>query len=172
MSDKKGFELDVGGAKLRFNSMWLAVGVPIATTIIGGLWGGFELYSRYTSMEEKIQGYTAPDLSGYDKRILILEERIEFMEENEQIKLNSLRKSIDLVEKVEDNIQDDINKVEDRLKSVEKETNLTSRDVRSTVYELEKDVNDRMRDFDRTIVETKKELSAQIKEALENPLSN
>ena len=49
---------------------------------------------------------------------------------------------------------------------------MTSRDVRSTVYELEKDVNDRMRDFDRTIVETKKELSAQIKEALENPLSN
>ena len=59
-------EIEYGGIKVGGSKLLLIV--PLLGTIIGGLWGGFELYSRYLEMEEKIQTYVAPDLSGFDKR--------------------------------------------------------------------------------------------------------
>ena len=60
--------IKVGGSKL------LLI-IPLLGTIIGGLWGGFEIYQRYLSMEEKISKFVAPDLSGFDKRIALMEEK-------------------------------------------------------------------------------------------------
>ena len=51
--------IKVGGSKLIFI-------LPLIGTIIGGLWGGFEVYQRYLAMEEKIDGFVSPDLSGFD----------------------------------------------------------------------------------------------------------
>ena len=59
--------IKVGGSKL------LLV-IPLVGTIIGGLWGGFELYNRYLMMEKKIDAYVAPDLSEFDKNLAILKE--------------------------------------------------------------------------------------------------
>ena len=56
----------VGGSKL-------ILILPLLGTIAGGLWGGFELWHRYQAMEVKINKYVAPDLSGFDKRIAIVE---------------------------------------------------------------------------------------------------
>ena len=58
--------IKVGGSKL------LLI-LPLLGTIGGGLWGGFELWHRYQAMEAKIEKYVAPDLSGFDKRIAIVE---------------------------------------------------------------------------------------------------
>lgn len=46
--------------------------ITLVTSLIGGLWGGFEVYKDYTDMKAKIQNYSAPDLSGFDKRIAVL----------------------------------------------------------------------------------------------------
>ena len=35
--------------------------------------GGFNFYSDYLSMKEKILEYTEPDLSGFDKKIALVE---------------------------------------------------------------------------------------------------
>ena len=51
--------IKVGGSKL------LLI-IPLVGTIIGGLWGGFEVYQRYLAMEAKIDKFVAPDLSGFD----------------------------------------------------------------------------------------------------------
>ena len=66
-------EIEYGGIKIGGSKLLLIV--PLVGTIIGGLWGGFELYSRYLDMEEKIQTYVAPDLSGFDKRLDVEQER-------------------------------------------------------------------------------------------------
>ena len=60
-------EIEYGGIKIGGTKRLLIV--PLLGTIICGLWGGFELYSRYFAMEEKKQTYLAPDLSGFDKRL-------------------------------------------------------------------------------------------------------
>ena len=81
-------EIEYGGIKVGGSKLLLIV--PLLGTIIGGLWGGFELYSRYLQMEEKIQQYVAPDLSGFDKNLAVLSEdmtlvREEFVLFKEQI---------------------------------------------------------------------------------------
>ena len=57
--------IKVGGSKL------LLI-LPLLGTIGGGLWGGFELWHRYQAMERKINKYVAPDLSGFDKKLAII----------------------------------------------------------------------------------------------------
>jgi|TARA_R110002012_G_scaffold97653_2_gene234486 predicted nucleic acid-binding Zn-ribbon protein len=57
--------IKVGGSKL------LLI-LPLLGTIGGGLWGGFELWHRYQAMETKINKYVAPDLSGFDKKLAII----------------------------------------------------------------------------------------------------
>ena len=56
-------------AGIKFTGGKMALVITLVTSLIGGLWGGFEVYKYYMDMKEKIQSYTAPDLSGLDKRI-------------------------------------------------------------------------------------------------------
>ena len=58
------------------------------------MWGGFEFYKDYMDMKEKIQTYVAPDLSTFDKRISIIESRLDeeislFKEEMQFLKTKS-----------------------------------------------------------------------------------
>ena len=64
-------EVEYKGIKIGGSKLLLIL--PLLGTIGGGLWGGFELWHRYQAMEAKIDKYVAPDLSGYDKRISIVE---------------------------------------------------------------------------------------------------
>ena len=64
-------EIEYGGIKLGGSKLLLIV--PLIGTVVGGLWGGFEVYQRYLDMESRISGFVSPDLSDYDKRIAIME---------------------------------------------------------------------------------------------------
>jgi len=64
-------EVEYKGIKIGGSKMLLIL--PLLGTIGGVLWGGFELWHRYQAMEVKIAKYVAPDLSGFDKRIAIIE---------------------------------------------------------------------------------------------------
>ena len=60
-------EVEVGGVKFKGGKM-LAVMVGLST-FVGGLYGAFEVYKDYMDMKEQISSYTAPDLSGFDKKL-------------------------------------------------------------------------------------------------------
>ena len=71
---KEAYEFSIAGFKLKLNSAFLAMAIPIATTIGGAMWGAFEFYKDYMDMKVKIQKYVAPDLSSFDKRLAVIEE--------------------------------------------------------------------------------------------------
>ena len=73
-------EIDVGGIKFRGGKIFLIL--TILSSFIGVLWGGFQIYQRYLTMEEKINTYVAPDMTGFDKRIELLQVEID-MQQNE-----------------------------------------------------------------------------------------
>ena len=54
MADVEYKGIKVGGSKL------LLI-IPLVGTIVGGLWGGFEVYQRYLAMEAKIDKFVTPD---------------------------------------------------------------------------------------------------------------
>ena len=129
--------IKVGGSKL------LLI-IPLFGTIIGGLWGGFEVYQRYLEMEAKIDSFVSPDLSGYDKRIAVMNEQFTILKTqseyfSKQIELyegqilmvsdvgdehyesikdlkNSMREDINRQEKIIDDVEDEIAQIEDDVR--------------------------------------------------------
>ena len=67
--------IKVGGSKL------LLI-IPLVGTIIGGLWGGFEAYQRYLSMEKKIASFVSPDMSKYDQGLIAIEGELAIIDVN------------------------------------------------------------------------------------------
>ena len=67
--------IKVGGSKL------LLI-IPLIGTIVGGLWGGFEAYQRYLSMEKKIASFVSPDMSKYDQGLIAIEGELAIIDVN------------------------------------------------------------------------------------------
>ena len=63
-------EIEYKGIKIGGNKLLLIL--PLIGTLGGGLWAGFEFYKDYMNMRAKIERYTAPDLSGFDKKLAVM----------------------------------------------------------------------------------------------------
>ena len=182
--------IKVGGSKL------LLI-LPLLGTIGGGLWGGFELWHRYQAMEAKIEKYVAPDLSGFDKRIAIVEKT--FMKElkslRQEVKTiqdsvvsasdytrdikNDLKKDITTIEKTVDDIE---RRGKEAFKLVRESIDTNDTKVR-TMITVNSDRFDKRREQLRTdmdaletrlnskLKEVEDKVAKQIKKALENPLA-
>jgi hypothetical protein len=64
--------ISIGGYE--FTPAKLMVAFTLVSSALGGLYGAFEVYKDYQSMKKKIAEYAAPDLSGFDKRLAVIEE--------------------------------------------------------------------------------------------------
>ena len=80
MSDDGKTEVEFAGVKFRGGKIFVII--TALSTLGGGLYAGFEFWKDYMDMKEKIETYVAPDLSGFDKRIAIMESRM-----NEEVDL-------------------------------------------------------------------------------------
>lgn len=67
-------EIEVGGATIRGGRLLMVL--PILGTLGGGLWAGFEFYKDYMDMKEQIQEYVAPDLSGFQEDLAVLNQKV------------------------------------------------------------------------------------------------
>jgi predicted nucleic acid-binding Zn-ribbon protein len=63
-------EVSYGGISAKGGKLFIII--SLIGTIGGGLWGGFEFYKDYQDMKEQITAYVAPDLSGFDKKLEVL----------------------------------------------------------------------------------------------------
>jgi|10_taG_2_1085330.scaffolds.fasta_scaffold11472_5 hypothetical protein len=63
-------EVEYKGIKIGGSKLLLIL--PLIGTLGGGLWAGFEFYKDYMNMRSKIERYTAPDLSGFDKKLAVM----------------------------------------------------------------------------------------------------
>ena len=68
-------EVEYKGIKIGGNKLLLIL--PLIGTLGGGLWAGFEFYKDYMNMRAKIERYTAPDLSGFDKKLAVMSKSVE-----------------------------------------------------------------------------------------------
>jgi hypothetical protein len=74
--DEGGFSFNVGG----LSSGKIAIIFAAITTVVGSLWGGFQVYQQFLTMQEVTAAYVAPDLSGIEGRISVLDERVTSVE--------------------------------------------------------------------------------------------
>jgi len=149
-------EVEFAGVTFKGGKM---VGIVIAlSTLVGGLYGAFEVYKDYMDMKEQISSYVAPDLSGFDKKIAIIEEE-----------MNALRSEVQLVSGVNQDLKQDlkgdIRRIEKIVEDVETRVKEDSREWTTTIRSIEKDTDQRLK-----AIET--DVDVKIKRALVNPLAN
>ena len=178
-------EVEIAGAKIKGGKLLLLL--PILGTLAGGLWGGFEFYKDYMNMREKIEKYTAPDLSGFDKKLSILRtEMLTVMQSTEAAR--------DYTKEIKRDLKDELHFQSTQVDDIEKRGKDSFRLVRESiekndtkVRKLVTDSYDRFdsrreqlrKDMDALETRVKKEMKEvkdsindKIKKALENPLAN
>ena len=189
-------EVEYKGIKIGGSKMLLIL--PLLGTIGGGLWGGFELWHRYQAMEVKINKYVAPDLSGFDKRIAIIEKS--FAKEMKALKTevsiikDSVIVSTDYTRDIKNDLKSDIQTLERTVDDIERRGKDAFKLVRDsievndtkvrTMITVNSDRFDKRREQIRndmvvlekrindSLTTLKKEINDKIKKALENPLAN
>jgi predicted nucleic acid-binding Zn-ribbon protein len=160
-------EVEVGGVKFTGGKMFAVI---TALSTLGGVaWGAFEFYNDYRNMKEQIQSYVAPDLSGINERISVMEEQVVNAVDNTRTIKLDLKRDIQ-------NIETQVDRVEKIVKDTQDSIDATLREVEIVSRESEKDTRDRMREtedrIDASMEKLEKKLGQQIQEALDNPLTN
>ena len=141
------------------------------SSAVGALYGGFEFWKKFQDMSAQIEAYTAPDLSGFDKKIALVESQTQAQMEIVLGKVDSLKSELDivleeisLISQVSRELKDDLKK---DLRNVEQ-------DVRH-ITEIVNDVEDRQKEDTRELMGELKliedNLNLNIDKALNNPLS-
>ena len=160
-------EVEVGGVKFTGGKMFAVI---TALSTLGGVaWGAFEFYNDYRNMKEQISEYVAPDLSGINERISVMEEQVVNAVDNTRTIKLDLKRDIQ-------NIETQVDRVEQIVKDTQDNIDATLREVEIVSRESEKDTRDRMRETEERIeaamdkLETK--LKQQVEEALDNPLND
>tara|TARA_B100000085_G_scaffold128510_1_gene117011 strand:- start:562 stop:1026 length:465 start_codon:yes stop_codon:yes gene_type:complete len=149
-------EVEIGGATIRGGKLLLVL--PLLGSLIGALWGGFEFYKDYMDMKDKIQTYVAPDLSDFDKRISIIESRM-----NDEISLFKEEMSI---------LKDEVKLISGVNRDMKIDLKNDIRRIEKIVEDTETRVKQDSREFSRDMKDLRTDLDKKIKRALENPLTN
>jgi len=130
-------------------------GILIAlSTLVGGLYGGFEVYKDYMDMKEKIQNYTAPDLSHIEQEIAVVKSEVDMV-------LEEISIVADVAKDLKNDMKADLRQM--------------NNDIRH-ITEIVNDVEDRQKEDSRELISEMKileeNLDLKINKALNNPLNN
>jgi F0F1-type ATP synthase membrane subunit b/b' len=143
--------ISVGG--INFTPAKLMIAGGIVSSILGGLYGVFEVYKDYMDMKAAISEYVAPDLSGINERLSVIEKQMEGTKA-------SVMEATDYTNEIKNDLKRDIRRIEGIVENAERATKESARetmqdvkDVRSDIKQLEKNVDEK------------------IKKALDNPLA-
>jgi secreted protein with Ig-like and vWFA domain len=181
--------VEVGGVKFTGGKLFLVL--TVLSTLGGAAWGGFEFYNDYRNMKTKIESYQAPDLSGIDKNIAVLEKRLEgalvqvdeALQYSKDIK-NGLRDDVMRVEKIVDSVEDDVKGVEKDVRELidlaeqrfenkrdrlQNDYDQKAEDLRSESNRSNTDLRD---EINRKLKELENRLNIRLQRALDNPLAN
>ena len=135
-------EVEYKGIKLKGSKLLLIL--PLLGTLGGALWAGFEGYARWVAMEKKINEYVAPDLSGFNLRLEVLEERIVSLQDNVNIETSTLKELVgaaqDDARTIRTDIRNDVHEAHDQIANVDKRSRATEQDIRTSLRQTETDL--------------------------------
>jgi hypothetical protein len=170
--------ISIGGYE--FTPAKLMVAFTLVSSLLGGLYGCFEVYKDYMGMKKKIAEYVTPDLTEIYKKMEVLDANTSKMVEyTESIKgdlKNDVRRLEGVVENVERSSKTDQRLTDATVKDIKRENDATVKDIRRYTDETIRDVNREMvknqKETTAEIRELRSEVDMKIKKALDNPLSN
>lgn len=117
--------ISIGGYE--FTPAKLMIAFTIVSSILGGLYGAFEVYKDYQSMKKRIAEYVAPDLSQFDKRLAVVEE-------------NS-QKTSDYTRDIKNDLKDDLRRMEKIVEQVERTSKQSQRESEQDIRTIRKEMD-------------------------------
>ena len=150
---------------IEYSGMKVSGGKAFAIlTLLGalgsGAWAVFNFYSDYLSMKEKILLYTEPDLSGFDKRIDLVNQEVEAVRNELDLILDEVNLVASTAKELKDDLKADLRQMEGDIRHI---------------TEIVNDVEDRQKEDNRELLDELKlieeSLDLKINKALNNPLS-
>ncbi len=140
--------ISIGGYE--FTPAKLMVAFTLVSSILGGLYGTFEVYKDYQSMKKRIAEYVAPDLSELQAKMDIVVEKSE--------------KSVQYTQDIKNDLKSDIRRLEQIVDGVERSTKVSQRELESDMKVLRKET-------EVGIKEANANVDRKIQKALDNPLA-
>jgi hypothetical protein len=166
--------ISIGGYE--FTPAKLMVAFTIVSSTLGGLYGSFEVYKDYQSMKKKIASYEAPDLSGFDKRLAVIEENSQKgADYTRDIKVdlkNDIRRNETVTEQVERSVKNAQRETESEMRDMRKAVREDLEKARNEASAIRREMADARREIEREVVQLKKEVDSKIQKAIDNPLAN
>ena len=188
--------ISIGGYE--FTPAKLMVAATLVSSILGGLYGAFEVYKDYIGMKKKIAEYVAPDLTEFDKRLALIEENASKTQKAVQ---EGSDKTAEYTRDIKNDLKNDIRRLEKTVEDVERSNKTQQREIDRTVTEVKTEVrsiqkaadasmNAATKEMNRMSAENTKALAAnnkeldakmkklerdmddKLKKALDNPLAN
>jgi DNA anti-recombination protein RmuC len=165
-------EIEFAGVKFKGGKM-VAVFLALST-LVGGLYGAFEVYKDYMDMKEKITSYSAPDLSGFDKKLTVLEEKMDALRaRNQEIQ--------EIVRDTRQDVRDDATKLYEGMSAVEKRSRTLDAETREAMRQAESVIrsiissassrfDNKINGVDAKLDAFEKSQDKKLQRALDNPL--
>ena len=184
-------EVEYGGIKASGGKLFIII--SLIGTLGGALWGGFEFYKDYQDMKAQITSYVAPDLSGFDKKLGVLNIEVTTTKELIGTEVRTMKAIIDEAQDttrdIRTSMKTDINLFSDQIAAIDKrsredglETRSAMRNAENEVRQLIADtskrwddklqkVDNKLQKVDNQIEMLEDKLDKKITKALENPLA-
>lgn len=169
--------ISIGGYE--FTPAKLMVAFTLVSSILGGLYGVFEVYKDYQGMKKKIAEYVSPDLSEFDKRLAVIEQ-------NQTATTNALKdsaaKTADYTRDIKNDLKNDIRRNETVTEQIERSVKQAQRESDQDLKAVRKDVIERLdrirddmdkmkRDGEARLEKLNREVDSKIQKAIDNPLA-
>jgi Mg2+ and Co2+ transporter CorA len=136
--------ISIGGYE--FTPAKMMVAFTLVSSILGGLYGTFEVYKDYQGMKKRITEYVAPDLSDLNKKM--------------ELTMQNSEKSVQYTQDIKNDLKADIRRLESTVESVERSQKQSARETSQDVNEVRRELKALDQGVDR-----------KIQKALDNPLA-
>jgi hypothetical protein len=140
--------ISIGG--YAFTPAKLMIAATIVSTVLGGLYGAFEVYKDYQDMKTKIAEYVTPDLGEIYKKLEVLEA--------------STNKTVEYSQDIKNDLKSDIRRLESVVENVERDSKVAQRDTDKSVQDARKDVRETKQEVDRITRSLEKDTAQQNKD--------
>lgn len=148
--------ISIGGYE--FTPAKLMIAATLVSSILGGLYGTFEVYKDYQGMKKKIAEYVSPDLEEVYKKLDVI-----------QVESS---KTAEYTRDIKNDLKSDIRRLEGVVEQVERSAKQAQRESEQVVKESRQEVREVRKEVEQNQKQLSRELESKIQRALDNPLAN
>jgi DNA anti-recombination protein RmuC len=165
--------ISIGGYE--FTPAKLMVAATLVSSILGGLYGCFEVYKDYIGMKKKIAEYVTPDLTEIYKKLDLVQQSSEKGTQYTQDIKNDLKQDIrrleGVVENVERSSKQSARESNDAINSANRDMKQTQKEINDSIKHSEAVMRQVQAELDKELRNIRKEVDGKIQKAMDNPLA-